>query len=541
MEKTATVTEDASQAAPSGGPKASTVAFLTVALCLGIFCVSLDVTIIATAIPRITDQFGSLEDVGWYGSSYLLTNCATTLAFGKLYTYYSTKSVYLSALGLFEIGSAVCGATPTSLGLILGRCLAGLGGGGLFSGSLLIITQVVPLHRRPIFTALLGGMFGIASVIGPLLGGAFTDHVSWRWCFYINLPIGAITAIFVFFLFDAPKPAQARPNLRDLLGKLDPIGTILFLPAIVCLLLALQWGGNQYAWGNYRIIVLFAVSGALLVAFLGCQIWSGDNATLPPRIMRNRNIWSSAWFALTLNGAYMVFIYYLPIWFQAVKSASATKSGIMIIPIVLAVVIVSILSGAAVTAFGYYNPLMILAPLVLVVGAGLLTTLEPNSGSAKWIGYQILVGTGAGLGQQLPFMVVQTVLPIGDVPIGTAVLTFCQTLGGAIFISVAQTVFTNKLTSNLRAQNPSVNVTDVPGVGGASLPSKFSGDQLGSVLESYSSAVTHTFYVGVALAALTVFGTVALEWKCVKNNDKPSVVHGENRDSDCMSLRERNF
>jgi MFS family permease len=128
---------------------------------------SQDVTIITTAIPRITDQFDSLDDIGWYGSSYLLTNCATTLAFGKFYTFYSTKWVYLSALFLFEVGSLVCGVTPTSVGLILGRCIAGLGAGGLFSGSLLIIAQTVPLHRRPVFTALLGSMYGIASVAGP--------------------------------------------------------------------------------------------------------------------------------------------------------------------------------------------------------------------------------------------------------------------------------------------------------------------------------------------------------------------------------------
>ncbi|RAK80856.1 MDR family MFS transporter [Aspergillus fijiensis CBS 313.89] len=522
-------TPDAAPKSPTAPPKGSTVVSLTIALCLGIFCMSLDVTIIATAIPHIADQFNSLDDVGWYGSSYLLTNCATTLAFGKFYTYYSTKWVYLSALCLFEIGSAVCGATPNSLGLILGRCLAGLGAGGLFSGSLLIIAQVVPLHRRPVFTALLGSMFGIASVIGPPLGGAFTDHVSWRWCFYINLPIGAVTGLFVFFLFHAPGPVQSRPSFRHLLGKLDPIGTILFLPAIVCLLLALQWGGNQYAWDTWRIIVLFVVAGVLLLAFGGCQVWQGDDATLPPRVLRNRNIWSSAWFALTLNGAYFVFTYYLPIWFQSIKSASATKSGVMSLPSILAVVLVSILSGVTVTLFGYYNPFMVLASTILAVGAGLLSTLQPNSGPGQWISYQILEGIGVGLGQQLPFVVVQNVLPDRDVPTGTAVVTFAQTLGGAIFISVAQSVFTNQFTRVMHVEDPSVNVTEILAAGTTTLRQKLRGDQLETVLRSYNSAVTQAFYVGVALAALSVFGTVALEWRSVKETEKPAPGEGDAR------------
>ncbi|KAJ5365916.1 Major facilitator superfamily domain general substrate transporter [Penicillium concentricum] len=502
---------------PSRPPASTwTVVSLTIALCLGILCMSLDVTIITTAIPRIADQFDSLSDVGWYGSSFLLTNCATTLAFGKLYTFYSTKWVYLSALFLFEVGSLICGATPNSLGLILGRCIAGVGAGGIFSGSLLIIAQTVPLHRRPIFTALLGAMYGIASVAGPPLGGALTDHVSWRWCFYINLPLGAVTTIFVLLFFHAPDPVKRRPGFRKMLGELDPLGTFFFLPAIICLLLALQWGGAHYAWNNPRIIALFVLSGVLLIAFVAVQIYQNEKATLPPRIVCNRNIWSAAWFSITLNGAYFTFAYYLPIWFQAIKAASATKSGIMNLPSIIAVVIVSVVSGTLVTIFGYYNPIMIMASITLSVGAGLLSTLDVDSGSGEWIGYQILMGMGVGFGMQQPFILVQNVLADEDVPIGTAVATFAQTLGGAIFISVGQNVFQNQFKKAMHLEDPSVDIAKILAAGTTTFRKKLPVEQLPAVLRSYNTAITQAFYVGVALAALSILGTIALEWKSVK-------------------------
>ncbi|KAM0258570.1 hypothetical protein ACHAQJ_003741 [Trichoderma viride] len=234
------------------------IAFL--GLFLAALCVGLDRTIVATAIPKITSDFNSLDDVGWYGSAYLLTNCCFQLFFGKLYAEFHIKWVFLSALLIFEVGS-----------VILSRCL--------------------PLHKRPKYTGAMGGSVGIAQITSPTLGGVFTDKVTWRWCFWINLPLGAVTFLTVLFLVKIPSDPsrKSKGTLKGFLDRFDLIGTLVLIPWVICLLLALQWGGSEYTWNSWRIILLLVFFAVLFVLWLFIQYKEGNKATLPLRIVQQRS------------------------------------------------------------------------------------------------------------------------------------------------------------------------------------------------------------------------------------------------------------
>ncbi|KAL4903034.1 hypothetical protein BDW74DRAFT_169265 [Aspergillus multicolor] len=494
--------------------------FILLGLNLSMFLVGLDNTILSSAIPKITDKFHALADVGWYASAYLLTNCAFQLIWGKLYTFYIVKWIYLAALFLFELGSLICAVAPSSTTLIVGRAIAGVGAGGVTNGSFLLIAHSVSPAKRPTFVGLLGSMYGLAAIAGPLMGGAFTDNASltWRWCFWINLPLGIVPACVIIFLIPSFAGGSSRQEgVLNQVRQMDVPGSLCLLPGVICLLLALQWGGTRYSWDSGRIIALFVLAGLLLMGFIVIQYFSGDRATVPPRVFGNRNVWGAALFGSGVTAAFFLMMYYIPIWFQAIKGVSAIRSGVMNLPMVLAYVTFSLSGGFLTTAIGYYVPFAYATVIFMSIGAGLLSTFSVSSGSPEWIGYQFLFGAGVGLGLQTAFAAPQCALPLEDIAIGTAIVMFLENLSAAVFVSVGQNVFSNQLERNVRVYAPGVDAQELV-EGGATEVRRLVGDGAvyEAVLSAYNRALTETFYVGVGLSCVGIIGVVVMEWINVK-------------------------
>ncbi|KAI1392888.1 MFS general substrate transporter [Hypoxylon trugodes] len=512
-----TSTSEGDNAENDGFLKGIPLILLTIGLSLVVFLISIDRTIITTAIPFITSEFQSTADIGWYGSSYLLTACAFQPVFGRVFTLFNAKWSYLLSMLIFEVGSIISGFAPTSASLIIGRAIAGFGSAGILTGSFVIVATAVPLTVRPIYTAVVGLMFGVGATVGPLIGGVFTDLVTWRWCFWINLPVGAVTIIVMILVYH-PKPhVGPRPKLMDRLVKLDLIGNLILLGAAVMLFLALEYTLTGAAWASAEIIGLLAGAGVTAIIFVGWLWWKQDRALIPPAIAKQRTVAASCLMAFFTYGALLVHTYFLPIWFQAILGYSAIESGVAMIPYFVANALFSVLSGVFVSGVGYFTPPAILGSAIGTVGCGIITLFRPTMSTGAWIGFEVLASAGFGMSIQQGFTAVQTVLGPDDLAVGTAAVVACQSLGGAVFISVGNSVFQNRLASLIEQTDlPGLDVRAIVAAGAVAFRKLVPADELPALLDQYNAALHTVLLVAVPLGGLAFLSCCMMEWKSVK-------------------------
>ena len=490
---------------------------LTVGAVLILTCV--DMNIVATAVPSITDHFHTVADVGWYSSAFRLCACAFQFVFGKAYTLFSVKRVFLLANAISIAGSLLCGTATTSTMLVVGRAVAGLGSAGLFAGCFVIPVQSIPLRRRPMFFASMGGIEGVATLAAPLLGGALTQSLGWRWCFYINAPIGAVTLLLTVYCFsDTRKTSDiARMTFKQKVSQLDLLSNLLFLPALTSLFLAFSWAGTKYPWDSGRVIGPLITFAVLLAAFVYNQFRRGDTAALPPRVIKRRTVIAGFIFIMCANSTGNVLEYYLPTYYQIVRGYSPAKSGYMLLPILIGATIGSLVHGAGTSAFGYYTPFMLFASIIMPIAAGLITTLKTNTSFARLIMYTAFSGFGYGIGFSGPQNAVQTVLPPEDIPLGLSVMLFAQSFGPAMALAIAQVLFTNQLSTNLSGLVPGLSRANIENNGLTEIVTSVPPAKVREVFVRVDESLIQTWYLVVGLACATMVGSLLIEWRSVKS------------------------
>ncbi|MTL16093.1 DHA2 family efflux MFS transporter permease subunit [Nocardia seriolae] len=481
------------------------VIFGTVAL--GMLMAALDSTIVSTALPTIVADLGGAGHMAWVVTSYLVAEAIATALSGKFGDLFGRKLVFQLSGAIFIIGSMVAGLAHGMTLLIFAGAILGLGGGGLMVTSMALIADVIPLRERGKYQGGLGAIFAITTVIGPTLGGLFTDHLSWRWCFYVNVPIAIVMIALA---------ARTIPMTRAAVKPIvDYLGIALVAVGVTCLILGLEWGGQEYAWGSSMIIGLFAAAAVLLATFVFAELRAPE-PMLPMHLFRSNVFTVCSILSFIVGFALLGAMTYLPAYLQYVEGVSATASGVRTLPLVVGLFFTSILSGNIVGKTGQYKIFPIIGCAIMAVGLYLMSTMGPGTGFWVMSVYMLILGLGVGLAMQVLTIAVQNSVPYSDLGTATSGVTFFRTIGSAFGTTVFGTLYSNRLRPNLEAaliesrvppeaaQNPQL-LRELPKT------------QSASIIQAYADSIDFVFRWVVPVALLGF--AVAFLLKQVKLRD----------------------
>ena len=414
-------------------------------LMAGMLVAALDQTIVATALPTIVGDLGGLDHLSWVVTAYLLTSTVSVPLYGKISDLLGRKIVFQSAIVIFVAGSMLSGLSHNMLELVLFRAFQGLGGGGLMAMAMAIIGDIVPPRERGKYQGYLGAVFAFASVVGPLLGGWFVDHLTWRWVFYVNVPVGAMALVITSSALTLP--------YRRVQHAIDYLGAALVIGSATSLLLVTIWGGTHYPWASWEIIGLTVVGVVLLVLFL-VQEGRASEPLIPLRLWRGRVFSVASGLEFLVGLAMFGGIIFLPLYLQTVGGASAENSGVLILPLMAGMMTSSISSGRIITRTGRYKVFPVVGTAIISIGLYLLSTMGVGTSRLTSSLFMVLLGIGMGMIIQVMVLAVQNSVPHRDLGTATATESFMRSMGGAFGVAIFGAILNNRLAYNLHALLP---------------------------------------------------------------------------------------